>query len=118
VAALFSWTGQVIPLLAGGRSCGAVRRLPRRAGRRLRPGGGIALSQAGAQLVRRGCGELADALRAEDARDRAGGEVVLRRHDAGERAEEPGGLPLVGGGGGGGEALGRPRRGGKRRGRR
>src|SRR5262249_40572032 len=111
MAALFSWTGQVILLRAGGRSCRAVRRLPRRAPRRLRPGGGITLAQAGGQFGRRGCGELADALRGEDARDRAGGEVVLRRHDAGERAEEPVGLPLVGGDGGEEQALAAPGRG-------
>src|SRR5260370_24996202 len=56
-------------------------------------------------MVRRGCRELADAPRAEEAHDRAEGEVLLRRHDAGEGAEEPVGLLLVGGGGGGEEAL-------------
>ena len=57
-------------------------------------------------MVRRGCGELADALRAEDAHYRAEGEVVLRRHDPGKGAEEPAGLLLVGGDGGEEEALG------------
>ena len=51
-------------------------------------------------MVRGGCGELADGPRAEDAHRRAGGEVLLRRHDAGEGAEEPAGLLLVGGDGG------------------
>src|SRR5258708_35679003 len=62
-------------------------------------------------MVRRGCRELADALRAEDAHDRAEGEVVLGRHDAGEGAEEPVGLLLVGGDDGAEMALAGPGRG-------
>src|SRR6516165_9138002 len=56
--------------------------------------------QAGEQMLRGGCGELSDAVGAEDARDRAEGEVLLGRHDAGEGTEEPVGLVLVGGDGG------------------
>jgi hypothetical protein len=51
-------------------------------------------------MVRRGGGELADAPRAEDAHHGAEGEVLFRRHDAGEGAEEQAGLLLVGGDGG------------------
>src|SRR5262245_37888178 len=62
-------------------------------------------------MARCGCGELADASRAEDAHGRAEGEVLLRRHDAGEGAEEPAGLLLVGGDGGEEAALTGPGRG-------
>src|SRR5262249_18871963 len=77
--------------------------------RRVAPG--TAVADAGERVVQRSRGELADAPRAEDAHYRAEGEVVLRRHDAGEGAEEPVGLLLVGGDGGEEAALAGPGRG-------
>src|SRR5215468_11861033 len=71
----------------------------------------MGLPHAGEHTTRGGCGELADATRAKDAHDRAEGEVVPGRRDAGEGAEEPVGLLLVGGDGGEEEPLAGPGRG-------
>src|SRR6185437_5268016 len=57
--------------------------------------GWITPSRAAERMAGGGRHELANAPRAEDPHGRAEGEVVLRRHDAGEGAEESVGLLLV-----------------------